>query len=485
MVLSTEPRAALEVDLHHRSHEAIALIPHAIAVKHNVLAFGVEADALHVLVPRGIGRDVIDRIRSVSGRRVVSREAPAEYIRWRVAADYNTNEASISDTASSPAVRAVNAMHDTAIEARASDIHVEPGVTGGRIRIRVDGVLREMRTIAAELFAPFISRIKLLASMDIAERRQPQDGGYSISSNGREFAARVSSVPTVDGERLVIRLLDVHAQVPEFVTLGMSDSLLKAYRAIIHGASGFVVVCGPVGSGKTTTLYASLGDRNVDGQHLCSVEDPVEVRIPGIAQVQVNAKAGITFAAAMRAFLRQDPNVIALGEMRDEESASVAMSAALSGQLLLTTLHANTAPGAIERLVELGLSRSTLATGLSAILAQRLVRLLCNACKRQVPLSSRDALLLGLLPGINIYEAAGCEMCSYSGYVGRLGIFELLTLNANVRDAIASKLPAAEIARRACACGYVPLSVSAPEHIVSGMTSVAEIYRMVVLGEAG
>ncbi|HEV7180554.1 MAG TPA: GspE/PulE family protein [Candidatus Baltobacteraceae bacterium] len=381
-----------------------------------------------------------------------------------------------------PAIRAVDELHDAAVRAGASDIHVEPTDEGGRVRQRVDGLLREMHTVPASLFAQIISRIKLLAAMDIADRRQPQDGRYSITLHGRSIDARVSSMPTIAGEKLVVRLLDMHARVPSLELLGMPPELLRHYRRLIHAPYGFVVICGPTGSGKTTTLYASIDERNVEGEHVCTVEDPVEVRMPGVAQVQVHARAGVTFAAALRSFLRQDPNVIMIGEMRDGETAGVAMSAALSGQLVMTSLHANDAPRTVDRLVELGLERHALAAGLSGIVAQRLVRQLCDHCKRRARITDADARLLRLESGQFAYEAGGCEKCNGTGYRGRLGIFEFFPVTTAVRTAIANEESSVAIAEAARATGYEPMIVHGMRRMQRGETSVEELRR--VLGFA-
>jgi general secretion pathway protein E len=382
-----------------------------------------------------------------------------------------------------PAIRAVDELHGIALRDGASDIHLEPGHGGGRVRQRVDGILHETRRLGPELFTQVVSRIKLLAAMDIADRRQPQDGRYQIEMHGRRVDARVSSVPTLDGERLAIRLLDMQARVPMLEQLGMPLALLRRYRALIHEPHGFVVVCGPTGSGKTTTLYASLAERNVEAQHLCTIEDPVEVRLLGVAQVQVNARAGLTFPTALRSFLRQDPNVIMVGEMRDAETAGVAMSAALSGQLVLTSLHASDAPRTVERLVELGLHRHAVAAGLTAVLAQRLVRRLCRACR--VPRRAQhDDEALHLEPGALIYEARGCERCGGTGYHGRTGIFELIAVDAETCAAIADGASPARLAEIARKHGYERMSLSGAAEVMQGTTSVEELRRVLAIGTA-
>jgi type II secretory ATPase GspE/PulE/Tfp pilus assembly ATPase PilB-like protein len=383
-----------------------------------------------------------------------------------------------------PAVRAVDELHARAISLGASDIHIEPASDGGRVRLRVDGVLREIGRLAPELFRQVVSRVKLLAAMDIADRRQPQDGRYQIDAQQRCVDARVSSMPTIDGEKLVVRLLDMRARVPDLEQLGMPPALLARYRGSIHCAHGFVVVSGPTGSGKTTTLYASLAERNLEGQHLCTIEDPVEIRIGGVAQAQVNPRAGLTFASALRAVLRQDPNVIMVGEIRDAETAGVAMSAALSGQLVLASLHASDALRTVERLVELGLERGALAAGLSGILAQRLVRTLCAACRRPCSIDAGSAMLLEIECDARVYEARGCTACGGSGYMGRTGVFEFLTVDEPLCAAIASVAAPAIFAEIGRSSGYRPMRAEAASLLLAGTTSVDEVRRVLAVGSA-
>lgn len=361
-----------------------------------------------------------------------------------------------------PIVRAVDDIFDSAVSSRASDVHIEPFAQGGRVRERIDGVLREARPLAQDVFERIASRLKLLAGMDIADRRVPQEGRYCTRAGGRWVEARVSSMPTVAGERLAIRLLEPQSAIPRLEELGMPAAIARQYRARVHAPAGFVVACGPTGSGKTTTLYASLSERNVIGQHICSVEDPVEVRLPGVAQVQVNVRAGVNFAVALRSFLRQDPNVIMIGEMRDAETAGVAASAALCGQLVLTTLHGNDCLHALERLAELGVAARTIAAAVTCVISQRLLRQLCTYCKT---------------PGVPS-RAMGCERCSGSGYWGRSAVFELLGVSEALRDAIESGAPLAH--RRAIALeeGYEPMRGAAMRLVESGETSLEETVRV-------
>jgi len=365
---------------------------------------------------------------------------------------------------SAPAVRAVDLIHAQAIEANASDIHLEPATAGGRVRLRVDGILRELHALPGDLYPPVVSRLKLLAGMDIADRRQPQDGRYAIARAGREVDVRVSSMPTIEGEKLVMRLLDPAALAPRLDCLGMARGLSERYRRLIHAPFGFILVTGPTGSGKTTTLYSSLGEIDVQRRSVCSVEDPVEMRIDGVSQVQVNVRAGLTFPAVLRSFLRQDPNVVMIGEMRDAETATVAIAAALSGQLVLTTLHSTDAPRTVERLIELGVARHAIAAAVSAVVSQRLVRRLCVRCS---------------LPKAGERVAVGCAQCHLTGYAGRVGVFELLEISHAVRDAIAagaSSIAIAELGRRS---GYEPMAADGMAKVAAGETTLDELARIV------
>ena len=306
-----------------------------------------------------------------------------------------SRDASVSADVPAPVAHAVDASLRRAVAAQASDLHIEPSADGsGRTRLRVDGIMRAGEVIGRDLYNPVISRLKLLAGLDIANRRLPQDGRYSLVIEGRRIDARVSSIPTLDGEKIVIRLLDHHIALPRLDDLGMDARALASYRTIAHAPWGFVVVSGPTGSGKTTTLYASIAELDSRVRNICTVEDPVEAKLGAVSQVQVNVRAGLTFPAALRSFMRQDPDVIMIGEMRDAETAAVGVGAALAGQTVFATVHSNDAARTIDRLVELGVSRHSLAAALTAVVAQRLVRTLCRACRRRetVPAPLREAV---------------------------------------------------------------------------------------------
>jgi type II secretory ATPase GspE/PulE/Tfp pilus assembly ATPase PilB-like protein len=347
----------------------------------------------------------------------------------------------------------------------------------GRVRVRIDGILRDAEPIAADLLAPFCSRIKLMAGMDIANRRTPQDGRYSLRHEGRDIDARVSSIPAMDGEKLVVRLLDHQSALPRLDELGMESRALATYRTVAHAPWGFVVVSGPTGSGKTTTLYASIAELDRTARNVCTVEDPIEARLPGASQVQVNIRSGLTFPTVLRSFMRQDPDVIMIGEMRDAETVAVGVAAALAGQTVFATVHSNDAARTIDRLVELGIERRSLAAALTMVVAQRLVRRLCLVCRREVPVSES---VRPTLPSnaSTWFIPTGCEACNGSGYDGRVGVFEILVVDDPLREIIASGAPSAMIASHAIARGHRSLFDDAAAKLADGRTSFEEIERV-------
>jgi type II secretory ATPase GspE/PulE/Tfp pilus assembly ATPase PilB-like protein len=377
-----------------------------------------------------------------------------------------------------PVARAVDETLRAAIAAHASDLHIEPAGDGaGRVRHRIDGVMRAGNRIDAALYAPLISRIKLLASLDISNRRLPQDGRYSIVIDARRVDARVSSIPTFDGEKLVIRLLDYQIALPRLEDLGLDAHALAAYRLVAHAPWGFIVASGPTGSGKTTTLYASIGELDRSARNVCTVEDPIEGRLAGVSQIQVNARAGLTFPIALRSLVRQDPDVIMIGEMRDPETAAVGVAAALAGQTVFATVHSNDAPRTIDRLVELGVARHSLAAGLTAVVAQRLVRKLCRACRRRETIPG--ALRASVSPGDSWCVPTGCPECDGTGFSGRIAVFEVLTIDEPIREAIAEGVSSAVLAQLAAARGHRSLFADAAAKIAAGETSFSEVERVV------
>lgn len=460
----------------------MARVSRTIAFRHDVLPLNVVDGVLVVAVPNPADELVLDALRAATRLRVRPLPLARDLIREQLRIAYGEAPDASAESARSadaPAVRAVDLLLARAVAGHASDVHIEPQAGGGgRVRLRIDGILREIEPVPADVFAAFTSRLKLLAGMDIADRRQPQDGRCGIPFEGREIDARVASLPSADGEKIVVRLLDRYASAPDPRELGMRGALLERYAAAVRAPWGFVVVAGPTGSGKTTTLYASLAQLDATSRNICSVEDPIEMRLPDVTQVQVNVRAGMTFPIVARAFMRQDPNVVMIGEMRDAETAAVAVSASLAGQIVFTTLHANDAPRAIDRLVELGVSRHSLAAALTAVAAQRLVRRLCEQCRAPEPIPPAVRSAVGGAPE-RWYVAGGCRTCAGTGYIGRIGVYELMHVDDGVRDAIATGASSVQVAQRSALAGYRAMVEDALAKVFAGTTTFEEVQRVV------
>ena len=381
-----------------------------------------------------------------------------------------------------PAVRLVSAVLYAAATKRASDIHIEPQGEATTVRIRVDGVLRELTHIPKELQASVISRVKILSDMDIAERRTPQDGRFLVKISDRDLDLRVSTLPTHYGEKIVMRLLDPAATRVAFSTLGFSDDNTKVLNATLSSPQGMLLVTGPTGSGKTTTLYSALNFIRSPTVNIITVEDPIEYKIEDINQVQINPKAGLTFATCLRSILRQDPNVIMVGEIRDTETAEIALQSAQTGHLVLSTLHTNDAVSAITRLLDLNTPAFLVASSVSAVIAQRLVRKLCS-CRDEAPMTNEQAsrfLSAGIVDfGSKIYIPAGCAQCDNSGFKGRVGIYEVLVLDEQMRGAVRSGMRDEEIRNMARSGGMRLMQEDALEKVKQGITTLDEVLRVV------
>jgi general secretion pathway protein E len=375
-----------------------------------------------------------------------------------------------------PIIRLINALLAEAIRENASDIHIETFERELVVRFRVDGVMREIVKPKRELAPLLVSRIKVMARLDIAEKRVPQDGRISLRIGGREVDVRVSTMPASNGERVVLRLLDKQAGRLRLENLGMSEPDLLRLRDVVHKPHGIFLVTGPTGSGKTTTLYASLAELSTKTINILTVEDPIEYNLPGIGQTQVNTKADMTFARGLRAILRQDPDVVMVGEIRDIETAEIAVQASLTGHLVMSTLHTNTAVGAVTRLIDMGVEPFLLSSSLVGMLAQRLVRVLCPDCRVQRP-ATRSELDFLEQPSALVYESEGCEACQHSGYRGRTGIYELVLVDETLRQLIHDR--ASEHELTAYARRSSPSIRDDGKHkILNGVTSVAEVLRV-------
>lgn len=394
-----------------------------------------------------------------------------------LAGDLPTAEDLLDSADDAPAIRLINGIIADAARNGVSDIHIEPYETGLVIRMRIDGVLRETLRMPPHVAPVVVSRIKVMARLDIAERRVPQDGRIGLTLGGKLLDVRVSTLPSRAGERVVLRILDKENAGIDLGELGMPPAVDKVVRAAIAEPNGIVLVTGPTGSGKTTTLYAALRLLNDGSRNILTVEDPVEYAVEGVGQTQVNPKVGLTFAAGLRAILRQDPDVVMVGEIRDRETAEIAVQASLTGHLVLSTVHTNDSVGAITRMRDMKIEPFLLASTLRAVIAQRLVRRLCPECRHPVQASGPVAALLGFDPGTTVYEPVGCPACNGTGFKGRIGVFEAIRIDETIRRLINDGGDEAIIARHAFA-NADNLSAAARQLVRDGLTTPEEAVRV-------
>ena len=382
-----------------------------------------------------------------------------------------------------PIIRLLDTIMREAIRNEATDIHIEPMQNGVRIRYRIDGILHEVLRLPKWLSAPLIARVKILGDMDVAEKRVPQDGRMRIEMQKKRFDVRISTIPTVNGEKAVLRLLDQTSPLMGLEKLGLWEDDLAKVEYLMSQPYGMILSTGPTGSGKTTTQYSILHRLNTTEVNILTIEEPVEYEVPGINQVHVNRKAGVTFATALRAFLRQDPDIILVGEIRDLETADVAFQAALTGHLVLSTLHTNDAPTAATRLIEMGVEPFLISAAVIGVIAQRLARRICPNCKE--PYKYPEELLmrfgtdLSELNGKELYRGRGCENCRYTGYRGRIGIFEVFVMNTEIADLILRRAPISEIRDAAVASGMTTLLQDGWRKVLAGITTPQEVLRVV------
>ncbi len=397
----------------------------------------------------------------------------------------------LDTSAEAPVIRLVNSVLVEAAKEKASDIHIEPYERELKVRFRVDGALRDIVRPPKKLQPVIISRVKIMAGLDIAEKRLPQDGRIKIVIAGKEIDVRVSTIPTAHGERVVMRLLDKSSMLIGFDQIGMGAAIKQKMGKLIHAPHGIILVSGPTGAGKTTTLYAALTAINKPELNIITVEDPVEYQLSGVGQVQVNSRIGLTFASGLRSILRQDPDVIMVGEIRDAETAQIAVQASLTGHLVFSTIHTNDAAGAVTRLTDMGIEPFLIASSLVGVAAQRLVRTLCKNCRSTRPATEEDLLQLGLTPAdIDRFDLrakltdgvvgtpVGCSDCRGSGYRGRVGLYELLLVDDDVRSQIVRNADATAIRKTAVTSGMTPMRVAGAETVLSGATSMEEVIRV-------
>ena len=388
----------------------------------------------------------------------------------------------LHDTADdAPIVKLVNQLVAQAVERGASDMHLEPDGREMRVRFRIDGVLQEITTVPRRMAAGVVSRVKIMSDLDIAEKRLPQDGRVGLVVDGKHVDLRVVTLPSVHGEGVVMRVLDKESVVVELDKLGMAEHDRERFESACQETHGAVLVTGPTGAGKSTTLYAALQRLNTPEKNIITVEDPVEYEMPGLTQVQVSAKVGLTFAAGLRAMVRADPDVIMVGEIRDRETAQIAVESALTGHLVLSTLHTNDAPSAITRLIEMGIEPFLVASALDCVVAQRLARMLCPHCKRRTIISAKMLRESGYRARMELeaYEPVGCRRCGGNGYRGRVGLYEVMKISPEIQALALERKPAEAIRDVAVAQGMSRLRDDGLQKVRQGRTSMAEIARVI------
>lgn len=493
--LSYVEPSALIVDL-----SAIKMVPEELARRHRVIPLGYQEGVLTVAVADPHDVLVVDALRKASRAQFVNRVATDEdQIEKILDMHYGGGATSFegmveaavesamrggrrNDEMDPPVVRIVNYIVAEAIKNRATDIHIEPDEKSSRVRYRIDGILHPVITLPKILHNGIVSRIKIMSGLDISETRLPQDGGASFAFVNRTIDLRVSTLPIRYGEKVVLRILDKESVSLSLDMLGFSSAFLKQFRELIQKPFGIVLVTGPTGSGKTTTLYSALLELNALELNIMTIEDPIEYRLSLINQAQVNEKAGFGFATALRAFLRQDPDVILVGEVRDQETAEMAVRAALTGHLVFSTLHTNDAPGAIPRLVDMGVPPYLLASSVLGVVAQRLVRKICPDCREPYIASPEELILLGLPPGtrLTLYRGKGCEKCKGTGYRGRMVIAELMPITPSIRELITQQVSSDRLKEVAMREGMAPMYFDGVLKVREGHTTLSEITRVLL-----
>jgi type IV pilus assembly protein PilB len=487
---------------------ALKLVDGALATRLRVVPLAATERAVRVAMADPLDMAAVDDLRFRMGRRVEPVVASPAAIEAALVSAYSEHavdavltklsprasvgEAQAQDaddsmrraSESAPIVALVDLILAQAAQRRSSDVHIEPAGNTMRVRARIDGVLRELMVLPPHSRGAVVSRIKVMAGLDISVKRRPQDGRGAVRVQGREFALRVSTLPAHGGEKVVLRLLDANNAGQRLDQIGMSADVYRRLSALLTRSHGVLLVTGPTGSGKTTTLYGALAGLDREQRNVITLEDPIEYRLPGLTQVQVQRKAGLGFAAALRAVLRQDPDAIMLGELRDRETVEIALAAALTGHLVLSTLHTNDAASAPARLYEMGAPPYLVAAGLIGVLAQRLARRLCVHCRAQRLMRARDLVALGLPPrDVQVFVPVGCTRCDGTGYRGRTGIFELLVVTPRMRQRIVRRAPADSLGELARAEGLVRMGDDAWTKVLQGVTTISEVAPLLALRE--
>ncbi|WP_159883451.1 GspE/PulE family protein [Paenibacillus puerhi] len=477
--------------------KVINLIPQRVAEQHQVLPVRVEGNKLFLAMADPLDYFAIDELRMSTGLRIEPTIAAREELQRAIRRYYGLQESveqisqilqtreaeeistQIEDE-NSPVVKTVNQIIIQAVQVGASDIHIDPQEDALRIRYRVDGVMRTERTLPPHMQRVLVARIKIMANLNVAERRLPQDGRVEIENEFRKVDIRISTLPTIHGEKVVMRVLDLGSALTDIEKLGFSEGNYRQFMQGIQSAHGVVLITGPTGSGKTSTLYSALARLNSDDINVITIEDPVEYQLPGINQIQVNTTTGLTFARGLRAILRQDPNIVMIGEIRDTETAEIAVRTAMTGHLVLSTLHTNSAANTVTRLIDMGIEPFLIASSLKTIVAQRLVRRVCRSCsaEHEPTVEEKRYLEEHGYQVANLRRGTGCVECGRTGYKGRLAIHEVLTVDETLKAMILEKRPDSEYQTYAETRSMIPLIKDGLNKVMSGQTTVAEVIRV-------
>lgn len=493
--------------------ELVQVVPKNIAKQYSVVPVRIARDELYLAMADPLNFYAIEEVRKAAKRKVVPMVAMSSAVERAIMVLYGnegaakaieemkreaaaTGEGAVAldsafasnqvgeDTANqAPAIRLVNAIIERAVTERASDIHIEPRETEVSVRMRIDGLLRDILTVPRELQAAVTSRIKVMSGLDITERRVPQDGRFNVKVRDKDIDLRISTLPTVYGEKIVARLLDKSGRKLSRDSIGLTGDDLEKYLKLIKIKNGVILIVGPTGSGKSTTMYTMIGDMNHRDVNLVTLEDPVEYNIDGVNQVQINEKVGMTFASGLRSILRQDPDIIAIGEIRDGETAEIAMRSAITGHVVLSTIHTSDALGTVERLVDMGVEPYLVASALKGVFSQRLVRRICPSCREAYEPTEEEQAELGLepKPGRMFYRGKGCPECFDTGFRGRTAVFEIFPLTIKVRRMVAARAgrEALETLLKEPDSGFVSLKENAIRLIEDGTTTAGEVLRVI------
>ena len=487
--------------------ELARFVPRSIAKKYCVVPVKLQKDELYVAMSDPLNFEAQEEIKSASHKQVVPMIATRRAVEQAIATLYGnegtaraieemkreagSNQADIvpvqmskavdSGAAEAPTIRFVNSVIERAITEHASDIHLEPQEGEMVVRMRIDGVLRRIFTVPANLQATVIARLKIMGGMNIAERKIPQDGRAMVTAKDKEIDLRISSIPTIYGEKIVLRLLDKSSGHINRKTIGLEGEDEKKYDRLLKNSSGVILIVGPTGSGKSTTMCAMIQELCNEQTNIMTLEDPVEYNIPGANQCQINEKTGMTFAAGLRSILRQDPDVISVGEIRDGETASIAVRAAITGHLVISTLHTNDAVSTISRLVDIGVEPYMISSALRGVMSQRLVRKICPQCRKAYTPTEEEKRMVGIAENedVTFYKGEGCQECGRTGYRGRRGVFEILTLDAALRREVANNASSEELTKTALENGFVTMKDNCRRLVLEGVTTVAEAAKAI------